>query len=75
METLFTESFLETLDTHMSCYYDKWTTRIDYLSFLAYMEKSMYSNWRKEPGLAFFEHNKLRVFFGQKQIKKVRKWK
>ncbi len=75
METLFTESFLETLDSHMSSYYDQWTTRTDYLTFLAFLERSMSANWYKEPGLAYFEHNRLRNVFGKKQVNKVRKWK
>ena len=75
MQALFTQSFLDALDAQMSCYYDQYTTRTDYLSFLSYLERSMYSNSYEEQGLAYFEHNKLRVFFGQKQVKKVRKWK
>ena len=75
MKALFTQSFLDTLDEFMSCYYDQYTTRTDYLSFLYYIERSMSANWQEEPGFAYFEHNKLRNVFGKKQVKKVRKWK
>jgi len=61
MEVLFLESRLNEIDRRLAPFYNQFTQRIDYLSFLVYLEKSMYSKKGEEIGVCFFEHNKLKA--------------